>query len=263
MITDVAIFLTSRITGLNFTITYPITLQSSHDFNQTFLENFDSAYNSTLVMWQEPSSSVKHVKWRWPDCFASQEAAEEQNTVEGRDWTYRGGRPLGAYNVSIHQYGRIAGESYFSVFNLPIIIKDDIPNDGPERYSCFALRSGLAGLAFVWTDQLEGMGWWEYPWTEGVDAERVAVESRDVAEFLGEEWKVEENEIEKDMREMREMSPPETFSKNGEEAGGGGTDGVASGEAADATAGAIEGVGVKETAPLMLIAAAAGLAFFL
>ena len=76
MIHGVTIFLSSYDTGRNFTIT-----------NGTA-----SANNASLgdIMFQEPGSTVKHVKWTWPDCLVG-DGSEEQGL---------GDTARGAYNVS-------------------------------------------------------------------------------------------------------------------------------------------------------------------
>lgn len=75
MIHKIDIFLSSYKTMHNFTIT-----------NGTA-----SANNASLgdIMFQEPGSTVKHVKWTWPDCLVGDGSGEE-----GLGDTARG-----AYNV--------------------------------------------------------------------------------------------------------------------------------------------------------------------
>jgi len=66
---NITIFLYSYDTGRNFTIT-----------NGTA-----SANNASLgdVMFQEPGSTVKHVKWMWPDCFVGDGQPTEVNSARG------------------------------------------------------------------------------------------------------------------------------------------------------------------------------------
>jgi hypothetical protein len=63
MIHNINIFLSSYVTGRNFTIT-----------NGTA-----SANNASLgdIMYQEPGSTVKHVKWVWPDCLVGDGSPEQ------------------------------------------------------------------------------------------------------------------------------------------------------------------------------------------
>lgn len=75
LIHNITIFLYSYDTGRNFTIT-----------NGTA-----SANNASLgdIMFQEPGSTVKHVKWMWPDCLVG----------DGQPFEIDSNR--GVYNVSI------------------------------------------------------------------------------------------------------------------------------------------------------------------
>ncbi|KAK4105538.1 WD40 repeat-like protein [Parathielavia hyrcaniae] len=121
------IFLSSYDTGRNFTMT-----------NGTA-----SANNASLgeVMLQEPGSTVKHVKWAWPDCLVG----------DGSPQGGLGETDRGAYNpptsppslqVSIRQSFRLNGQDYYTVFDLPISVTNSIPaSDG--RPSCDALDNPL------------------------------------------------------------------------------------------------------------------------
>ncbi|KAJ4297203.1 hypothetical protein N0V88_004121 [Collariella sp. IMI 366227] len=113
MIHKITMFLYSYDKGHNFTIT-----------NGTA-----SANNASLgdIMLSEPGSTVKHVKWTWPDCLVG-------------DSGDKGDR--GLYNVSIHQSFRLNGEDYFTIFDLPISVTNSIP-EKDERPSCDSLDNVL------------------------------------------------------------------------------------------------------------------------
>ncbi|KAK3300427.1 uncharacterized protein B0H64DRAFT_369684 [Chaetomium fimeti] len=119
MIHKIDIFLSSYVTNRNFTIT-----------NGTA-----SANNASLgdIMFQEPGSTVKHVKWTWPDCLVGDGGGEG----EGLGDTARG-----VYNVSIRQSFRLNGEDYYTVFDLPIAVTNSIPASD-NRPSCAALNNPL------------------------------------------------------------------------------------------------------------------------
>lgn len=77
LIHKIDIFLYSYVTGRNFTIT-----------NGTA-----SANNASLgdIMFQEEGSTVKHVKWTWPDCLVG-------------DGQPKGDSDRGVYNVRFHPF---------------------------------------------------------------------------------------------------------------------------------------------------------------
>jgi len=66
---NITIFLSSYITGKNFTIS-----------NGTA-----TADNSSLgeIMVQEPSSTVKHVNWYWPDCLVGDGTGTDNTSARG------------------------------------------------------------------------------------------------------------------------------------------------------------------------------------
>ncbi|KAK5033444.1 hypothetical protein LTS07_003747 [Exophiala sideris] len=65
------------------------------------------------IMLQESGSTVKHVKWAWPDCLVGDGA---------------GGSERGLYNISIHQSFRLNGTGFYTIFNLPIEVTNSIPS---------------------------------------------------------------------------------------------------------------------------------------
>jgi len=118
MIHNITIFLSSYTTGRNFTIT-----------NGTA-----SANNASLgdIMFQEPGSTVKHVKWTWPDCLVG-DGGQQQGLGE---------TDRGVYNISIRQSFRLNGEDHYTIFDLPISVTNSIPaND--KRPSCDALNNPM------------------------------------------------------------------------------------------------------------------------
>lgn len=66
---NITVFLSSYETGRNFTIT-----------NGTATEN-----NATLgdIMLQQPSSTVKHLDWVWPDCLVGDGAPDSSDSDRG------------------------------------------------------------------------------------------------------------------------------------------------------------------------------------
>lgn len=205
-------------------------------------------YNQSIILYQEPGSTVKHIDFRWPKCFADVYA-------EGGAYRYRDYQPVGAYNISIHQYSTIDGVYQFSVFDLPIIVKDDIPRDGAERFDCFDLQTGYGGrkgegtkfLSTWYSDeQLENMKYTEYPWVGQKAEERTTVHlsAEKVDEHV--KWPREENDEEAGKRVGRDNS---YVYYNGL--------GVDEPRATQATSTA---AGARQTAAVVLGAAAAGLA---
>lgn len=205
-------------------------------------------YNQSIILYQEPGSTVKHIDFRWPKCFADANA-------EGGAYKYRDYQPVGAYNISIHQYSTIEGVYKFSVFDLPIIVKDDIPKDGAERFDCFDLQTGYDGtrnksqkLLSTWytAEQLENMPYTDYPWVGEKGEERTALEftEKKVEEYI--KWPRQENEDEARKRVFRDTS---YVADNGQ---------WADEPKATSTAG-----GARQTAAVVLGAAAAGLALVL
>lgn len=110
------------------------------------------------------------------------------------------------------------------------------------------------------------MGWWDYPWAEGKDSERVVFESKDMGEYIDveKEWPEEEGEARKFLREGRERWPAETFVRDEQGAEGTGSDEAVAGASEAAGPGeetaSSEGTGAQESAPLLLVVATVGLA---
>ncbi|KAK3329003.1 hypothetical protein B0H66DRAFT_609618 [Apodospora peruviana] len=113
---NITIFLYSYNTGKNFTIT-----------NGTAGTN-----NASLgdIMFSEPGSTVKHVKWIWPDCLVG----------DGQPTTLDSAR--GIYNISIHQNFRLNGNEHYTIFDVPISVTNRIePN--LDRPPCDRLENPL------------------------------------------------------------------------------------------------------------------------
>ncbi|KAK2020263.1 hypothetical protein LZ32DRAFT_612581 [Colletotrichum eremochloae] len=113
---NVTMFLSSYVTGRNFTIT-----------NGTATAN-----NASLgdIMFQEPGSTVKHVNWLWPDCLVGNGQPSSADSDRG------------AYNISIRQNFRLNGEDHYTIFDVPISVTNSIEKkDG--RPSCDALNNAL------------------------------------------------------------------------------------------------------------------------
>ncbi|KAK3394298.1 hypothetical protein B0H63DRAFT_42318 [Podospora didyma] len=113
---NITIFLYSYDTGKNFTIT-----------NGTA-----SADNASLgdIMFQEPGSTVKHVKWIWPDCLVG----DGQPTQVGA--------ARGVYNISIRQNFRLNNVDHYTIFDMPISVTNRI-DAGVGRPSCDSLNNPL------------------------------------------------------------------------------------------------------------------------
>ncbi|KAK6078094.1 hypothetical protein SCUP234_03651 [Seiridium cupressi] len=113
---NITIFLYSYETGRNLTIT-----------NGT-----ETANNASLgdIMLSEPGSTVKHVKWRWPDCLVGN--GQPTSTDSDR----------GVYNISIRQNFRLNGDDHYTIFDVPISVTNSI-EDSANRSSCDALNNPL------------------------------------------------------------------------------------------------------------------------
>lgn len=205
-------------------------------------------YNQSIILYQEPGSTVKHIDFRWPKCFAD-------GNAEGGAYKYRDYQPVGAYNISIHQYSTIEGVYNFSVFDLPIIVKDDIPKDGAKRFDCFDLQTGYGGrkgdytkLLSTWysSEQLENMDYTDYPWVGDKAEERTTVQfdPEKVDEYV--KWPREENDEEAGKRVAKDNS---YIYDNG-----------LSVDEPKATQTTSTAAGARQTAAVVLGAAAAGLA---
>ncbi|KAK6954475.1 hypothetical protein Daesc_004442 [Daldinia eschscholtzii] len=103
-INNITIFLYSYDTGRNFTIT-----NGTASINDISLGD---------IMESEPGSTVKHVKWHWPDCLIG----------DGKPDTADSDR--GAYNISIRQNFRLNGEDHYTIFDVPISVTNKIEFTG-------------------------------------------------------------------------------------------------------------------------------------
>lgn len=100
LIHNITIFLYSYETGRNFTIT-----------NGTASEN-DASLGD--IMLSEPGSTVKHVKWTWPDCLIGDGKPDSSDSDRGD------------YNISIRQSFRLNGEDHYTIFDVPISVTNSI-----------------------------------------------------------------------------------------------------------------------------------------
>ncbi|KAI0842015.1 hypothetical protein F5Y06DRAFT_258830 [Hypoxylon sp. FL0890] len=103
-INNITIFLYSYDTGRNFTIT-----------NGTASTNNVSLGD---IMQSEPGSTVKHVKWNWPDCLIGDGKPENADSDRG------------AYNISIRQNFRLNGNDHYTIFDVPISVTNKIEFTG-------------------------------------------------------------------------------------------------------------------------------------
>ncbi|EPE26225.1 hypothetical protein GLAREA_02137 [Glarea lozoyensis ATCC 20868] len=117
---NITIFLSSYVTGKNFTVS-----------NGTA-----GAGNASLgeIMAQEPSSTVKHINWMWPDCLVGDGNPDGSNSSRG------------AYNISIRQNFRMNGSELYTIFDLPIAVTNSIPAD-VARPSCDSLNNPMLDQA--------------------------------------------------------------------------------------------------------------------
>ncbi|KAK7746164.1 hypothetical protein SLS62_009454 [Diatrype stigma] len=101
---SITLFLYSYETGRNFTIT-----------NGTA-----SADDATLgdIMASEPGSTVKHVKWNWPECLIGDGPPDTSDSDRG------------AYNISIRQNFRLNGGDHYTIFDVPISVTNKIEFNG-------------------------------------------------------------------------------------------------------------------------------------
>ncbi|KAJ5441954.1 hypothetical protein N7445_004961 [Penicillium cf. griseofulvum] len=131
---DITLFLTSE--SHNFTI--------SNGTNPTSNTSYVGP-----VLDLEPSSTVKHVNWIWPECLVGDGSDSEDSA-------------RGAYNISMHQSFRWNGTDYYTVFDLPISVTNSIPEG--DRIDCDLLENKLLSAAEIGesSDSLPGQ-----PWVEG------------------------------------------------------------------------------------------------
>ncbi|KAK7987723.1 hypothetical protein PG989_008038 [Apiospora arundinis] len=108
---NISIFMYSYDTGRNFTIT-----------NGTA-----TGGGATLgdIMMSEPGSTVKHVKWHWPECLVGDGQPKSSDSNRG------------AYNISIRQSFRLNGKDHYTIFDVPISVTNKIDFTGlnpPVRF---------------------------------------------------------------------------------------------------------------------------------
>ncbi|KAJ5360302.1 Mannosyltransferase 1 CMT1 [Penicillium concentricum] len=136
------------------TLFHDITLfLTSESHNFTISNGTKPASNTSYVgpvLDLEPSSTVKHVNWIWPECLVGDGSDSEDSA-------------RGAYNISMHQSFRWNGTDYYTVFDLPISVTNSIP-DSDDRIDCDLLENKLLSAAEIGesSDSLPGQ-----PWVEG------------------------------------------------------------------------------------------------
>ncbi|KAJ5716447.1 hypothetical protein N7493_008358 [Penicillium malachiteum] len=128
---DITIFLTSESQSNNFTIS-----------NGTTPPTNSSGYVGP-VLDLEPSSTVKHVNWIWPECFVG----------TGTDDNSRG-----EYNISIHQSFRWNSTDYYTVFDLPISVTNSI-SESSDRVECASLENKMVTEDQESSNSLPGQPW--------------------------------------------------------------------------------------------------------
>lgn len=113
-INNITVFMYSYDTGRNFTIS----------------DGTGSSGTYGPIMQQEPGSTVKHVKWTWPDCLVG----------DGQPKTADSDR--GIYNISIRQNFRLNNTDHYTIFDLPISVTNRIDNS-TARPDCDSLNNPL------------------------------------------------------------------------------------------------------------------------
>lgn len=114
---NITLFLTSGSLSHNFTIS-----------NGTQPSNNSSYVGPVLDL--EPSSTVKHVNWVWPDCLVGDGENDGDDSARG------------AYNISMHQSFRWNGTDYYTIFDLPISVTNSISKNS-DRVDCAELENEL------------------------------------------------------------------------------------------------------------------------
>lgn len=129
---------------------YPSDSPSAVHSISIFLSSYTTGRNFTLTndaMIQEPGSTVKHVRFTWPDCLVG----------DGQPTTLDS--PRGVYNVrppplprtpyapntpkiSIRQNFRLNGENHYTIFDVPISVTNSIPASG-ARPACDSISNPL------------------------------------------------------------------------------------------------------------------------
>lgn len=125
-----------------------------------FLTSYTKSRNFTIidadpVLRMEPSSTVKHVNWIWPECFVGDGDGDDSDSARGD------------YNISMHQTFRWNGTEYYTVFDLPVSVTNGIA-ESDERVDCDVFENEMVGYDVVAksSDDLPGQ-----PWVNGTGAE--------------------------------------------------------------------------------------------
>ncbi|UPX09729.1 uncharacterized protein EKO05_0000412 [Ascochyta rabiei] len=136
---NVNLFLTSTTIDKNFTISNGTT----------------STPPLSNILEQETGSTVKHVNFEWPLCLVG----------NGKDAK---GTARGAYNISIHQSFRLNGSDFYTIFNLPIEVTNNIeqfpgarqlltyPKPGPLSANGGRMECGTLANKVRAEDELKG-----------------------------------------------------------------------------------------------------------
>lgn len=111
----VNLFLTSTDKSKNFTISNGTSSDS------------DAYVGPVLDL--EPSSTVKHVDWKWPNCLVGDGQGGSDSA-------------RGEYNISMHQSFRWHGADYYTVFDLPISVTNSIERSD-DRIDCILVENEL------------------------------------------------------------------------------------------------------------------------
>ncbi|KAL4816685.1 hypothetical protein BDW67DRAFT_184513 [Aspergillus spinulosporus] len=120
---SISIFLTSTEIERNLTIS-----------NGTNPSDSESGYVGP-VLDLEPGSTVKHVNWVWPKCFVG--SGDGNGDKDGDDGDWRG-----EWNITLHQAFRWEGEDYYTIFELPISVTNEIQED-ETRVACESLENAF------------------------------------------------------------------------------------------------------------------------
>ncbi|CAG8089490.1 unnamed protein product [Penicillium nalgiovense] len=133
---------------------HDITLFLTSDSHNFTISNGTKPASNTSyvgpVLDLEPSSTVKHVNWIWPECLVGDDSGSKDSA-------------RGTYNISMHQSFRWNGTDYYTVFDLPISVTNSIP-ENDDRIDCDLLENKLLSAAEIGesSDSLPGQ-----PWVEG------------------------------------------------------------------------------------------------
>lgn len=135
---EITLFLTSSEKEKNLTIS-----------NGTSIDSDDGKLPYVgPVLDLEPSSTVKHVNWIWPDCFVG-EGDGDSDSDSAR----------GNYNISMHQAFRWNGTNYYTVFDLPISVSNGI-EESDDRVDCALLENQYEpGVMTASNQSIPGQPW--------------------------------------------------------------------------------------------------------